>query len=399
MEKNTKEPTLEEYGLNESSYEEYRNEKSGLEKFFFKENNRKYYKSILGDVLGIGSIIAGIISESWSVFFVGIILATVVSEMSVEKQQKKDKTEQTKREKEIKEKLDFIYGKVFPFEEDSVNYYENYLKNFFESNLYKKRSGGEKFEESLSEFSSMIDEAEEISKKLIFTHISTYSHKSYLESRQTNHEYQKNKKPVFHSFDNVKIKSNNQEVLQTEENYNENLTSSYKREDSVNKQNQRVIEKEVIKPIPPEKKYRTARKIYNWEEINKNRKVTGDKGEEIALAIEQEYFESIGRKDLASRVRHVSVEDGDGLGYDILSFFEDEREKYIEVKSTTTSIKSPFNISKNELKFLDEHHEDSFICRVLVSDDVPQYKMIPSFEVLEGEIMPVSFLVRVGTNE
>ena len=123
--------------------------------------------------------------------------------------------------------------------------------------------------------------------------------------------------------------------------------------------------------------------------------MTGLKGEEIAVVIEQEFFESIGRKDLAQKVRHVSAEDGDGLGYDVLSFFENGKEKYIEVKSTTTSLSSPFYLSRNELGFLNEHNEDAFIYRVLVSDDTPQIMSYSGAEILEkNELIPVQYMVK-----
>jgi hypothetical protein len=41
-----------------------------------------------------------------------------------------------------------------------------------------------------------------------------------------------------------------------------------------------------------------------------------------------------GRKDLANRIEHVANSKGDYLGFDILSFEADEREKLIEVKTT-----------------------------------------------------------------
>ena len=151
--------------------------------------------------------------------------------------------------------------------------------------------------------------------------------------------------------------------------------------------------------VAPENLYRMARKIDNWEEINKKRKLTGQKGEEIAVAIEQEFFESINRKDLADKVRNVASEEGDGLGYDVLSFFEDGREKYIEVKSTTKSLISPFYISRNELKFLQEHDEDALIYRIFISDDVPQLEAKTISEVLEiNEITPIQYIVSGKSN-
>lgn len=44
------------------------------------------------------------------------------------------------------------------------------------------------------------------------------------------------------------------------------------------------------------------------------------------MNIEKKYLTSINREDLSQKVEHRSKNQGDGLGYDILSFFEDGRE-------------------------------------------------------------------------
>lgn len=498
MQNCSKEPTLEEYGLSPSSYDNYRNQKKELEEYLseYKEKSYKSLSEFKGNissgffevchVLAIMSLVSlGIpfltIFWAWEgnylplliyAPFVYFILSTAnkndekigVKEIEVNKKIKS-------KEDEVIEKIKTIENKVAPFEETSIKYYQDYLNKFYEDNLYKKRSGAEKFEQALADFASIIDEVENISKKLMFRRgPDLYSHKAYLSGRQIDHNLQKEKKQLFHSFDAVKVKSDtenitknvipdpnrkvkeefrnkqNQEIPQVVATKVENepevqvqIASSNNLEklsgevlvfgqkvensdfhrstprerdsiDVVDDTHEAVIsesireeaivpqKKETAPIVPPEKKYRTARKIDNWEEINRKRKITGTKGEEIALAIEQEYFESIGRKDLADRVRHVSVEDGDGLGYDILSFFDNGKEKYIEVKSTTVSIGSPFNISSNELGFLREHMDDSFVCRVLVPrdhvDGIPGYEMVPSYVILDHDISPTAFIVR-----
>jgi hypothetical protein len=257
------------------------------------------------------------------------------------------------------------YSKLQPFERTIRNYFETQLKDFFEKNLYKKRSGNQQFEESLSEFSSMIEEVSNVN--LITTRLFLSEYENYLIRRTIDHHFQSSK--MTEKLDSIRSLVRNFSKTPTQK------------------------PKEIF---APERLYRTARKIDNWEEINKRRKMTGLKGEEIAVVIEQEFLESIGRKDLAQKVRHVSAEDGDGLGYDILSFFENGREKYIEVKSTTASLSSPFYLSRNELGFLKEHEEDAFIYRVLVSGDTPQIMSYSSIAFLQkNELIPVQYMVRV----
>ena len=45
----------------------------------------------------------------------------------------------------------------------------------------------------------------------------------------------------------------------------------------------------------------------------------------------------------------MSATKGDGLGYDVLSFEPDGRERFIEVKTTAFGIEAPFYVTKREL--------------------------------------------------
>lgn len=367
---NQKEPKLEDYRLTSSSYEDYKNQKNELDK-----NLPPYSWSEWGYVLFILAVIIALIFQSGIIFIIGLVIMIVFSI----NEKSKDK-ERAKIVAEYNEKIELIKNKVLPFEESCKTYYINYLEQFYQNNIYKKRSGTEKFEHSISEFSSMINEAEEISNKLIFIEMKEdiLSYKVHLSGRLADHKYQIDKK--FNTFDNIKINAKKETISDVE---------------IYNKETKESTGKSTLKYTPPEKRYVTPRKIDNWDEINKKRKETGDKGEEIAIAIERDFLESVNRKDLADKIKHVSLETGDGLGYDILSFWENGKEKYIEVKSTTVNINSPFNISRNELNFLKEHKENAFIYRILITEKEPEFVAIPSYIVLEGEITATSFLVKV----
>ena len=80
----------------------------------------------------------------------------------------------------------------------------------------------------------------------------------------------------------------------------------------------------------------------------------GRAGEERALAHEKATLTWAGRSDLADRVRWVSVEEGDGAGYDIASFSPEGRTRLIEVKTTNGWDRTPFHITRNELAVADE---------------------------------------------
>jgi len=72
-------------------------------------------------------------------------------------------------------------------------------------------------------------------------------------------------------------------------------------------------------------------------------------------------LEDNGKAELAKKARHVSREDGDGAGYDILSFDLSGNEKYIEVKTTSDDINTPFIVTKNELKFSEIYSDNFYI--------------------------------------
>jgi hypothetical protein len=62
--------------------------------------------------------------------------------------------------------------------------------------------------------------------------------------------------------------------------------------------------------------------------------ILGHKGKLLVLERERQKLLAEGRPDLAALIRHISIIEGDGAGYEIASFFPDGRPKFIEVKTT-----------------------------------------------------------------
>ena len=83
----------------------------------------------------------------------------------------------------------------------------------------------------------------------------------------------------------------------------------------------------------------------------------GEAGERFALNFERWRLAQQGAGQFADKVRHVSVEEGDGLGYDIHSFETDGRERFIEVKTTGFGERTPVFVSTNEARFARDHQE------------------------------------------
>lgn len=74
----------------------------------------------------------------------------------------------------------------------------------------------------------------------------------------------------------------------------------------------------------------------------------GQAGEELIYERERELLISADRRDLARKVRWVSMEDGDGAGYDIRSYDPSGHERWIEVKTTRGGSTTPFYLTRNE---------------------------------------------------
>ena len=113
---------------------------------------------------------------------------------------------------------------------------------------------------------------------------------------------------------------------------------------------------------PPELQ-RLVRKFDPSARDARNRRL-GKRGEERVFYSEQSRLWNIGCKDLARKVRWVSQEDGDGAGYDILSFNTQGDQRFLEVKTTTGHSRIPFYISRNERDFAEENPDRFRIFRL-----------------------------------
>ena len=72
-------------------------------------------------------------------------------------------------------------------------------------------------------------------------------------------------------------------------------------------------------------------------------------GERLVLGLERQRLIADGRPDLAERVVHVAVVEGDAAGYDIRSYEHDGTPRLIEVKTTRGAATAAFFVSPNEI--------------------------------------------------
>ena len=118
----------------------------------------------------------------------------------------------------------------------------------------------------------------------------------------------------------------------------------------------------------------------------------GKAGEEFVLAFEYFRLYELGHKKLADKIEHISVSQGDGVGYDIRSFDSDGRERYIEVKTTAFSKETPFFISRGEIQFAKDHGEQFHLYRLFEFRKAPKLFDLPGSVERHCLVNPVSFV-------
>lgn len=120
----------------------------------------------------------------------------------------------------------------------------------------------------------------------------------------------------------------------------------------------------------------------------------GAAGEEFVLAYECIRLQKLGSPRLSNKVEQVSKTKGDGLGFDVLSFELDGRERFIEVKTTAFGKETPFFISRNETDFSAAFADQFHLYRLY------EFRRQPKMFDLSGRIQdkvrldPVSYLAR-----
>jgi hypothetical protein len=115
----------------------------------------------------------------------------------------------------------------------------------------------------------------------------------------------------------------------------------------------------------------------NYLEQESRNASLGTAGEHFVVQLEHRRLWEAGRRTLANRVEHVAQTRGDGLGYDILSFEADGRERLIEVKTTRYSELTPFFATRNEVEVSDRNPTEYHLYRVFAFERDPKLFILP----------------------
>ncbi|WP_229770873.1 DUF3883 domain-containing protein [Campylobacter portucalensis] len=139
-----------------------------------------------------------------------------------------------------------------------------------------------------------------------------------------------------------------------------------------------------------------GRKI-DWSKKRERNTDVGNMGEEFVYEFEKERVLNFDSTSV-SRVLHLSILQGDGLGYDVSSINEDGSTRRIEVKTTVGGLETPFYMSKNEKLFFETYKDDgAYVYRVYdfdVNTRRGKVEIISAEELLENyNFDPVTFAV------
>ena len=137
----------------------------------------------------------------------------------------------------------------------------------------------------------------------------------------------------------------------------------------------------------PEDINKILRKFEPPAERDARNRMLGKAGEEFVFELERRRLSMLGRWDLAGNVRWVARDDGDGYGFDILSFngrgniLDANRERWLEIKTTNGPKTTPFFVTRNELSVSQENPDSFRVVRLYdFHKNVRAYRLEPPLE-------------------
>ena len=139
--------------------------------------------------------------------------------------------------------------------------------------------------------------------------------------------------------------------------------------------------------------FTASRRDYLAQEA-RNRSL-GRAGELFVVELESRRLHAAGKRTLSDRVEHVAASQGDGLGYDVLSFDIDGRERLIEVKTTSFGELTPFFVSRNELARSEKDAPLYHLYRLFDFRTAPRLFDLPGTISGHCQLDPVSYLARL----
>ncbi len=132
----------------------------------------------------------------------------------------------------------------------------------------------------------------------------------------------------------------------------------------------------------------------NYLQLEQQNTLLGQKGEELILSYEKWRLLNAGEEKLAETIEWVSREQGDGMGFDILSKNLNGKDRFIEVKTTKLGDRVPIYFSKNEFTFSQNFSSNFYLYRIF------NFYSDPRFFIKQGsfdsfcKVEPTNFIGR-----
>jgi hypothetical protein len=130
----------------------------------------------------------------------------------------------------------------------------------------------------------------------------------------------------------------------------------------------------------------------NYLKTEAENRSLGVAGEEFVLQYEHARLWRAGKRRLAEQVEHVAKTQGDGLGYDILSFEASGQERLIEVKTTRFGEFTPFFASRNEVDVSENKQTEYQLYRLYSFRREPKLYVLPGSLARTCTLDPFQFI-------
>ena len=133
-----------------------------------------------------------------------------------------------------------------------------------------------------------------------------------------------------------------------------------------------LVDPPKVESPPVRRKHPRFARKFDYAQRDEHNRMLGHNGEAWTVEFETARLTHADRHDLVGKIDWVSDRLGDGTGYDILSFEDDEQARFIEVKTTNGGSMTPFIVTRNEVEFSEESEDAFCLYRIFEFSSKPQ---------------------------
>ena len=132
----------------------------------------------------------------------------------------------------------------------------------------------------------------------------------------------------------------------------------------------------------------------NYLEREAQNQSLGNAGEQFVINYERARLIYAGKEMLANRIEQISVTAGSSAGFDIHSFEENGKDRFIEVKTTKYGKITPFFVTSNELDFSRGNADCYFLYRIFKFREDPRMFALHGYLQDQCSLKPSQYLAK-----